>query len=266
MPIHVKRTDLFPDDVNPLPTAGSREQAALVDDELEIATEAYFERLQQFSEVTDNIYPELIGACRNVIAEAAPNRPLRVLDLCSGIGIVSLELLAADFQIAELTLADLSSEILGRATQLLAKRQPAIAGRVKTTQLDLLADDLRAKCSGPYDLVVTCNAFQHFPRERQAALFAQIHEILAPDGVFIFESHFKPLRPRWKRTMIESYQTRARSHGAPAAFLDEIADHIENFHNYVNLYEVYNWLESGQFSYFDCVFRKDEIGIFAAVR
>src|SRR5882724_13044800 len=119
MPIHVKRTDLFPDDVNPLPTAGSREQAALVDDELEIATEAYFERLQQFSEVTDNIYPELIGACRNVIAEAAPNRPLRVLDLCSGIGIVSLQLLAADFQIAELTLADLSSEILGRATQLL---------------------------------------------------------------------------------------------------------------------------------------------------
>ena len=62
MPVHVTRTDLFPDDTNPLPTPGSTEQAALLEDELEIATEAYFERLQQFSDVTDNIYPALVAA------------------------------------------------------------------------------------------------------------------------------------------------------------------------------------------------------------
>src|SRR5258706_12271693 len=107
MPVKPTRTDLFPDDTNLLPTTGSAEQAGLREDELEIATEAYFERLQQFSDVTDNIYPELMAACRNAIAEAAPNRPLRVLDLCSGIGIVSLQLLDADLPIAELTLADL---------------------------------------------------------------------------------------------------------------------------------------------------------------
>lgn len=266
MPISITRTDLFPDDTNSLPTAGSVEQAALVDDELEIATEAYFERLQQFSEVTDNIYPALMSTCRNVLAEVAPNRPLRVLDLCSGIGIVSLQLIAADFPVAELTLADLSPVILGRARELLAKRHPGYPAKVTTVALDLLADDLREKCAGPYDLVVTCNAFQHFPRERQAALFAQIRDVLAPNGVFVFESHFKPLRPNWKRDMIQSYQVRAKSQGAPEAFLSEISDHIENFHNYVNLHEVYNWYEAAQFGYFECVFRQDEIGIFAGVR
>jgi len=266
MSIQLTRTELFPDDVNPLPTAGSAEQAALVEDELEIATEAYFERLQQFSDVTDNIYPELLSACRNVLAEVAPNRPLRVLDLCSGIGIVTLQLLGADFPVAEVTLADLSPVILGRATEVIRKRQPNHPARVQTVALDLLADDLRAKCPGPYDLIVTCNAFQHFPREVQASLFAKIRELLAPNGVFVFESHFKPLKPNWKKDMIASYQARAKSQGAPTAFLSEIADHIENFHNYVNLHEVYNWYEAAGYGYYECVFRKDEIGIFAAVR
>lgn len=266
MSLRYTRTDLFPDDTNALPTAGSPEQQALLQDELDIANEDYFARLQQFSDVTDNIYPELVAATRNVIAEAIPGRRLRVLDLCSGIGIVSLELLRADVAIESLTLADMSSEILGRARTFLTKQCGAGLPPLDTVVIDLLVDDLRDSVQGSYDLVITCNAFQHFPRERQAELFRQIHDVLTPSGVFIFESHFKLLRPKWKPFLVSEYQAKLRASGAPDAFLEVAAHHIHHFHNYVNLSDAYNWLEAAEFSFYECAFRKDEIGIFAAVR
>ena len=154
MSLRFTRTDIFPDDTNLLPTAGSAEQRALLQDELDIANDDYFERLQQFSDVTDNIYPELMSATKNVLAEVLPNKPLRVLDLCSGIGIVSLQLLQADLPIESITLADMSGEILGRATTFLTNRLGNRAPKLDTVVIDLLAEDLPQKLHGTYDLVV----------------------------------------------------------------------------------------------------------------
>jgi SAM-dependent methyltransferase len=267
MPLRISRPELFPDDTNPLPASGSSEQAALLDDELEIGNEGYLERLQQLSDVTDNIYPELLSAIRNTVAQVMPGKRLRVLDLCSGVGVVSLKLIEADLPIASLTLADLSPELLRRAQQIIGKRVGG--GRLPpldTIALDLLVDDLRERTPGGYDLVVTCNAFQHFPRERQAELFRQIQGILAPSGIFVFESHFKPIRPAWKQSLVDEYQAKLRRTGAPEQFVLDAADHINNFHNYVNLREGYEWLEAAEFGFYECVFRKDEIGIFTAVK
>jgi SAM-dependent methyltransferase len=267
MPLHVSRPELFPDDTNPLPASGSVEQAALLDDELELGTEHYLERLEQLSDITNDIYPALTAACLNTVAEVMPNRPLRVLDLCCGVGVVTLKLLEAGLPIERVTLADLSPELMRRAEVLLARRLGA--GRMPpldTVQLDLLVDDLGERTPGTYDLVVTCNAFQHFPRQRQAELFRQIHGILGPSGVFVFESHFKLVRPRWKQYLVEEYQGRLRRHGAPEQFVSDAADHIHRFHNYVNLRDAYEWLEAAEFCFYECVFRKDEIGIFAAVK
>ena len=267
MPLSLRRTELFPDDTNALPTAGSAAQDALLADELEIGNERYLEQLQQFSHVTDNIYPELVAACRNVLAVAQPGRTLRVLDLCSGVGVVSLELIRADVSIEELTLADLSPELMKRAVEILTRRGAAARVRqLDMVQVDLLVEDLRHRVPGPFDLVVTCNAFQHFPRERQAALFQQIHDILAPSGVFVFESHFKLLRPDWKQHIVAEFQARLRQHGAPEPFVEKAAVHINEFHHYANLVDGYNWLEAAGFGFYDCVFRQDVIGIFAAVK
>ena len=63
MPLRVSRPELFPDDTNPLPASGSAEQAALLDDELELGTEHYLERLEQLSDITNDIYPALMAAC-----------------------------------------------------------------------------------------------------------------------------------------------------------------------------------------------------------
>jgi SAM-dependent methyltransferase len=201
------------------------------------------------------------------VAQALPGRPLRVLDLCCGVGIVSLKLIEAGLPLASITLADLSPVLMERAQQILRKRVGAERlPPIDTLAIDLLADDLDRRATGRYDLIVTSNAFQHFPRERQAELFGQIQRLLGRDGVFVFESHFKVLRPNWKASMIEEYQARMRIQGAPEEFVGKAADHINNFHNYVNLQDAYNWLEAAEFGYYECVFRKDEIGIFAAVK
>jgi SAM-dependent methyltransferase len=265
VPLRITRPDLFPDDTNPLPSSGSKEQELLLADELDFGTETYLERLQQLSDVTDNIYPELVATCRNVTAAALPGRPLRVLDLCSGVGVVTMELVRGDLPIERVTLADLSPELLRRAVAILGKRLPRLPA-LDTAQVDLLADELAARVTGPFDLVVTCNAFQHFPRERQAALFRQIHELLAPSGVFVFESHFKQLRPNWKQAMMAEYQAKLRRAGAPDAAIQNATDHIMGFHNYIDLRDAYNWLEAARFGVYECTFRKDEIGIFAAVK
>jgi ubiquinone/menaquinone biosynthesis C-methylase UbiE len=267
MPITLRRTDLFPDDTNPLPTSGSPEQAALIEDELQLGNEAYVQSLNKISDVAGQIYPELVSNALSVLRAVGIARPLRVFDLCSGIGIMALSLVERDVSIAELTLVDVSDEMLARARTLLDKSP----GRKKvahlvTTRLDPLVDDLERFAPASFDLVTSCNAFQHFPRPRQRALFQHVHRLLVPSGVFMFASHFKPLRPDWKGSIVEEAQASLRRHNAPAAEVAHAAEHINWYHNYLNSVDVYNWLEGAGFGFFDCVFRRFIIGIFAAVK
>lgn len=264
MPLMLSNQQVFPDDDNPVPTSGSDAQRALIEDELEIGNEGYLDRLRQFSEITDNIYPELARACRGVTEAAMRGRRLRMLDLCSGIGVASLTLLEADLPIHELVLVDISEELMRRARALLGQRAPAVP--VSCFGLDVLTGDLSEVVSSPVDLAVTCNAFQHFPKERQAALIVQIYQALAPGGAFVFASHFKRLRPDWKREMVLEYQARMRAMGASEAAIAGAGHHIEKFHNYVNLTDAFNWLEAAGFGFYECAFRKDEVGIFVAVK
>lgn len=267
MPLAISRPELFPDDTSVVPTSGSPEQAILLADELELGTEAYLDRLKQLSDITHDIYPQLVAACRNAVAQALPDKPLRLLDLCCGIGVVTLELIEAGLPVERVTLADLSAEMIGRAETILTKRLGA--GRVPPLDavvLDVLADDLPEHLAGEYDLVVTCNTFQHFARERQAQLVAQVRQILAPSGVFVFQSHFKLIRPRWKEYLVDEYQGQLRRHGAPEAFVAHAAEHVREFHTYINLRDAYEWLEAARFGFYECVFRKDEIGILVAVK
>ncbi len=257
---------MFPDDTNPLPTAGSAEQAALLDDEHDIGDEGYLDRLNQMSGVTDDVYPELVAAARNALAAAVGDRPVRVLDLCCGIGVITLKLVEAGLPIEQVTLADLSDEMLRRARAILGKRLGDRLPPLDAVQVDLLVGDVRDRLAGGYDLVITHNAFQHFPRERQATLFAQLRDLLAPSGVFVFGSHFKLIRPRWKQHLVEVYSEGLRRAGAPPAVIQNAADHVNRFHNYVNLRDAYEWFEAAGFGFYECVYRRDEMGILVGVR
>ena len=46
----------------------------------------------------------------------------------------------------------------------------------------------------------------------------------------------------------------------------DAADHVNQFHNYVNLRDAYEWLEAAELGFYECVYRKNEMGIFVAVK
>lgn len=266
MPLYLSRPEIFPDDTTVVPSSGSPEQAALIADEIDVGNEDFVERLEQFSDLASVLYTELMKATRNAVGRLMPGRPLRVLDLCSGVGMVSLSLLQTELPVKRLTLADISPELMSRARSFLAKRLgPDHLPPTDTVRLDLLTDDPTDRLAGPFDLILCSNGFQHFPAKRQAVLLRQLRDLLVPNGVLVFASHFKLLRADWKNALVDGYLESMRSRNAPEAFLAQVHHHIHHFHTYVNLREVYEWMEAAGFGFYECVFRQDEVGVLVAV-
>jgi SAM-dependent methyltransferase len=267
MTITMSDPQLFPDDTARLPTPGSPEQAELIADEEQIAADAYLETIKSIDELADRIYPEVARHCKSALDVVGRTRDLRVLDLGCGIALEIHALLKTDITVAELTLSDYSAATLQRAAALLADRPEAT--RVQTVELrplDLLDPDALRGLAPGYDLVVTCNAFMHFPREDHRRLFAEIHRLLRDGGVFLFQSHFKTHEPGWKRAIIEGMRRRMVEQGAAPATIEQADRHITRFHQFHDLYRAYDWLEAAGFGFFDCVFRQRFLAMLLAVK
>ncbi|WP_345634753.1 class I SAM-dependent methyltransferase [Rugosimonospora acidiphila] len=110
--------------------------------------------------------------------DAAP----RVLDLAGGTGSISLRTLAR-FPSARMTLVDLDPALLAIAAASLGDRATIVTA-------DLRRPDWRADLApGTYDAVLTATALHWLPANRVADLYAEIHELLRPGGVFVNADH-----------------------------------------------------------------------------
>jgi tRNA (cmo5U34)-methyltransferase len=98
----------------------------------------------------------------------------RVLDLGAGTGLLS-EAVLARYPDVELVLLDGAGEMLERA------RERLPAGSTTTAVGDLRA----ALPEGPFDAVVSALAIHHLEDSDKRALFARVHDVLAPGGVFV---------------------------------------------------------------------------------
>jgi tRNA (cmo5U34)-methyltransferase len=105
----------------------------------------------------------------------------RFLDLGSGNGAMS-ELVLSRRAGAEAVLVDFSEPMLAGVAQRLGDP----AGRWRAVRGDLSDPGWRAGLPhGPYGAVVSGLAIHHLPPGRKRALFAEILELLAPDGLFV---------------------------------------------------------------------------------
>lgn len=107
----------------------------------------------------------------------APEQPLRVLDVGAGTGLLA-ERVARRFQRAELTLLDVSPEMLAHARARFAGEP---AGRVRFE----VGDYARAPLGGPFDAVVSALSIHHLPDPEKRALYARVLAALAPGGIFV---------------------------------------------------------------------------------
>jgi tRNA (cmo5U34)-methyltransferase len=134
----------------------------------------------------------------------------RVLDLGAGTGLLS-EAVLARYPDVELVLLDGAEEMLERARE----RLPA---RSTTT----VVGDLRAALpQGPFDAVVSALAIHHLEDSDKRALFARVHDVLAPGGVFVNAEQVLAPTPWLQEREREMWREACRAAGASEA---EIAD------------------------------------------
>lgn len=103
-------------------------------------------------------------------ATAAP----RVLDLGAGTGLLSEQILAR-VPAARPTLLDGSADMLARAASRLSVHAPEL----------VVADFSAPLPAGPFDAVVSALAIHHLDDAAKRDLFARIHAVLTPGGVFV---------------------------------------------------------------------------------
>lgn len=267
MPVVMSSPEFVPCDLAHLPRPGSAEQRELIADEEQIAGDAYLDTIKSIDAAAEAVFPEVARHVDAALTLAGRREGLRVLDLGCGIALEMHAILKHSLAIKHLTLSDYSAKTLEIAARLMRDcPDRAKVEEVELVPLDLLAEPLVARLTGGYDLVVTCNAFMHFPEQDHVRLFSEIAAQLSDGGVFVFQSHFKTLEPDWKQSIISTMQRRMAAEGAPAPLIAQAGRHIDRFHQFHDYYRVYNWLEQAGFRYFDAVFRQRFLGIFVAFK
>ncbi|GAO03238.1 trans-aconitate 2-methyltransferase [Anaeromyxobacter sp. PSR-1] len=103
-------------------------------------------------------------------------RPVRVLDVGAGTGLLAEQVLAR-FPAAEVTLLDFSAEMLDRARARFAGRPARVTFRT--------GDYLRDPLGGPWDAIVSALSVHHLSDGDKRALYARAAEALAPGGILV---------------------------------------------------------------------------------
>jgi SAM-dependent methyltransferase len=114
------------------------------------------------------------------IVERWVPRPSRILDVGCGDGILGRMLLGA-FPTAHVTFSDFSDPMIEAVRAKLANSSRATVLKADFSDpswLDAVGD------KGPFDVVVSGLAIHHQADGRKKALYAEIHDILSPGGVF----------------------------------------------------------------------------------
>lgn len=162
-------------------------------------------------------FDELYGAALRLLPDDRA-RPLRVLDIGAGTGLLS-GLIAAACPRAELTLVDIAADMLQKA----AERLRAEAGRVRILQADMT--ELAAL--GPFDLVVSSLAIHHLDDPQKRALFGQIYAMLVDGGRFVHvEQVLGPtpaIEARYQRIWLDEVRARGVAEADLAAALERMA-------------------------------------------
>ena len=150
-----------------------------------------------------------------VVGLRAPReRCHRILDLGAGTGLLSA-LVADAVPDSTVTLVDASADMLALA--------PERLGPAWSRCEAVIADFTREPPAGPFDAVVSALAIHHLSDAQKRALFAHIHEVLVPGGVFVNAEQVAGPTPRLDDDYRRVWATQTRACGATDDDLAEAA-------------------------------------------
>jgi tRNA (cmo5U34)-methyltransferase len=198
--------------------------------------------------VFDALYEAAVGA---LSLASGPVR--RVLDVGAGTGLLS-EFVHRALPDVELTLLDGSPAMLAAAR--------ARLGDAATYLEQDFADALPA---GPWDAVVSALAIHHFADAGKRALFAQIHDRLAPGGVFVNAEHVAGPTPHLDAHYAAWHRARCVALGATPAEWAAAVRRM-SFDRLATVDDQLAWLRDAGYAEVDCLFKHHGFAVILAAK
>ena len=203
------------------------------------------------------------------LIEASHGAGLRnFLDLGSGDGVLSAAILD-EYPGARGILLDHPIEALEGARQQLQAHD----GHVEFVCADFNAPDWQRHVApdAPFDSVVSGLALHQAPDPRKRALFREIHELLAPGGVFVaievVASTTRWTGSIWDDFMIDAIFGQALREWPGASRADVARDYFARAENSIAPLEVQcDWLREAGFEDVDCYLKVAELAVFGGRR
>jgi tRNA (cmo5U34)-methyltransferase len=199
---------------------------------------------------------------------AASGRPIsRVLDLGCGDGVLAAAVLDR-WPEARAVLLDFSEPMLDAARKRFAGRPGAV---------DVLSADYgqpswtrQAEAFGPFDALVSGLSIHHQPDLRKRELYAEIHGLLAPGGIFVNVEHVASGSP-WLAGLQEEMFLDSIAKWQPSVPREELAAKYYNRSdkdaNILAPVELQcEWLRAIGFTDVDCCFKAFELAVFGGRR
>jgi tRNA (cmo5U34)-methyltransferase len=184
-----------------------------------------------------------------------------LLDLGSGDGAMT-ELMRTVAPEASAVLVDFSEPMLARAESRLG------AGGWQAVQADLSSAGWeRSLPVATFDAAVSSYAIHHLSTERKRALFVEIHELLAPGGMFVNMDVVQlvgPLAGLFDERIAAAHAELAHHHGSTGSGEDTFEDSAEDRPD--PLEDQLAWLREAGFEQVEVHFKWAEGAIFGAIK
>jgi len=228
---------------------------------------AVVERFLQSVRSTIPLAIEQVDMTVQLVNEARGGRVERFLVIGSEQGVLSAALLE-EHPHAEGWVVDLSHDLLTTARQRLQQRQ-----RVHFVKADFTrAGWSTVIASGaPFDAVVSALSIHILPDPRKRELYAELHALLKPEGVFINLEHVASAT-RWTESVLDDYMIDAifgeAIKAAPGKTRAEVArDYYSRAGEAPAPLEVQcDWLREIGFENVDCYLKVSELALFGGQR
>jgi SAM-dependent methyltransferase len=185
------------------------------------------------------------GEGERTLLECLPPSIGRVLDLGSGDGRL-LGLVRLARPVMEAVAIDFSETMLDRLRERFAEDQ-----RVRVVAHDL-SEPLPEASLGRFDAIVSSFAIHHVTHPRKRELYAEIHRLLSPGGVFLNLEHVSSATPSLHHQFLASMNVAPEDEDPSNKLLD-----VET---------QLGWMRTIGFSDVDCLWKWRELALLAATR
>ena len=203
------------------------------------------------------------------LLRSQPLSPRRVLDLGAGDGVLLVAVLEG-FPESTGVAVDFSHEMLRRARE----RLRPLAPRAVVVEADLGNAGWQGAVGDSFDAVVSGFAIHHLPDARKRTLYAEIHDLLAPAGVFLNLEHVASATARVSaigdEALIDHQYIARRSAGEDVSRDAVRRDFLTRPDRAANILapveEQCAWLRALGFIDVDCFWKYFELALFGGVR